>query len=271
MNESCRLFFREEGSLGKTVVIVHGLFGSSDNWMTIGKKLSVTHHVFMVDQRNHGRSPHCNTHSYEAMKEDIVRFFKDREIEKASLIGHSMGGKVAMAFAADYPELIEKLVIVDIAPRNYFLAGENKQHRLIIETLKELRENFVKYNSRNEIGMFLNKRINDPDVVLFILKSIYRDKKTGVFACRLNMDVLDKSLDSIVRCIDEQWLTGKIMGDCPVLFIKGEKSPYITDSDIRVIRKIYHNVQIETISDAGHWLHAEQPEQFLEVLQNFLS
>ena len=262
-----RLFFREEGNSDKVVIIIHGLFGSSDNWITIGRKLAATHHVYMIDQRNHGHSPHCETHSYEDMKEDLVIFCKEHNICKATFIGHSMGGKTAMAFAADYPELIENLVVIDIAPKNYLLVEEKRQHQLIIQTLRELNGN---YADRKEIAAFINNRINDLDVTLFILKSIYRDKKTGKFTCRLNLDVLDKALNNIIGDIDENWFTGKLSGSYPVLFIRGGKSPYISDEDISMIRKIYTNPQIETIPHAGHWLHTEQPKQFLEVLQDFI-
>ena len=271
MEESCRLFFREEGNSGKTIVVIHGLFGSSDNWMTIGRKLSATNHVFMVDQRNHGRSPHCNTHSYETMKEDLARFFKEHQIDKASLIGHSMGGKVAMAFAADYPELVEKMVVVDIAPKNYLLAGENKQHRHIIKTLKNLSNNFDNYKSRGEIINFLSEQLNDPDIVMFLLKNIYHSKDNSQFACRLNLEVLDKSLECIVGDVNEYWFNSRLpVVNYPVLFIKGEKSPYITNSDIPSIYKIYPKAQITTIPNAGHWLHSEQPVLFLEILNGFI-
>ena len=267
MIESCRLHYNEKGNSNDNIVIVHGLFGSSDNWVTIGRRLSENHHVYMVDQRNHGHSPHCKPHSYETMKEDLVRFFNDHMINKATLIGHSMGGKTVMAFAADYPELVDKLIVVDIAPKNYMLIGEKKQHQLIIQALKGLRND---YTSRQEIAAFINNRINDLDVTLFILKSFYRNKKTGKFDCRLNLDALDESLDSIVGDVDAGWFAGKQPANYPVLFIRSEKSGYISDNDIPVIRKIYPDAVIETISGAGHWLHAEQPEQFLKVLKNFI-
>src|SRR5450759_2892470 len=131
------LFYRVEGT-GKPVVIVHGLYGSSDNWLTVAKKLSSEYQVFMIDQRNHGRSPNSEEHSYEAMKNDLAEFFDQQAIEKAIVMGHSMGGKTAMSFAADYPERIEKLIVIDIAPKDYFLLDDESQYYLHKNILRSM-------------------------------------------------------------------------------------------------------------------------------------
>jgi len=271
------LFFREEGKEGKdrkNIVIVHGLYGSSDNWLTVGKKLGVNHHVYLIDQRNHGHSPNSDSHTYEAMKEDLAKFFKQQNLTKAIVIGHSMGGKTAMAFAADYPELTEKLVVVDIAPKDYFLMGENSQydqHQYILQTLMEVQHNCDRFKSRDDIGNFLKLRLDSKALVRFLLKSIYRDKESKHFRCRLNIDVLNDSLDEIISGVNERYFSDRIpILNYPVLFIKGEKSNYVQDEDLALIRKIYPEVQIKRIPNAGHWLHAEQPALFMEALERFI-
>lgn len=268
------LFFREEGKEGKNIVIVHGLYGSSDNWLTVGKKLGVNHHIYLIDQRNHGHSPNSDIHTYEAMKEDLAEFFGKHNLTKAIVIGHSMGGKTAMMFAADYPELTEKLVVVDIAPKDYFGLGENSQyyqHQHILQTLMEVQNNCDQFKSRDDIAKFLKIKLDSKELVQFLLKSVYRDKETGQFRCRLNIDILNDSLDEIISGVNERYFSDRIpILNYPVLFIKGEKSGYIQEDDLSLIRKIYPEVQIKRIPQAGHWLHAEQPKLFMEALQSFI-
>ncbi len=268
------LFFREEGSHGKKIVIIHGLYGSSDNWLTVGKKLGANHHVYLIDQRNHGRSPNTKEHTYESMKEDLAKFFDQQNIDKAIVIGHSMGGKTAMLFAADYPEKVEKLIIADIAPKDYMALGENSQfyqHQLILETLIELNDNCAEYKSRDDIANFLTLKLGDKDLVMFLLKSIYQDRETNQFRCRINVELLNDSLDEIISGMNLRWIEDRIpILTYPVLFIRGAKSQYISEDDQKLIREIYPEAQIKTIPDAGHWLHAEQPKLFMDALLEFI-
>ncbi len=268
------LFFREEGHKGKNIVIVHGLYGSSDNWLTVGKKLGSDHHIYMIDQRNHGRSPNANVHSYETMKEDLSEFFDKHQIDKAIVIGHSMGGKTAMFFAAEYPEKVEKLIVVDIAPKDYLLLRETSQyyqHQLILQTLQELNNQCENYKSRDDIADFLMLKLGDQGLVQFLLKSIYLDKETRHFRCRVNVDVIYDSLDEIVGGVNERWLDDRIpIMNYPVLFIRGANSNYLSKEDETIVKTIYPEAQIETIPDAGHWLHAEQPKLFMEALRRFI-
>jgi len=268
------LFFREEGSKGKNIVIIHGLYGSSDNWLTVGKKLGKKHHVYLIDQRNHGRSPNADEHTYELMKEDLAEFFKRQEIDKAIVVGHSMGGKTAMYFAAEYPEKIEKLIVADIAPKDYLDLGESSQyyqHQLILQTLIELKNNCASYKSRDKIAEFLTLRLGSPDLVMFLLKSIYIDKETKQFKCRVNVEVLYDSLDEVISGMNYRWIDDRIpILSYPVLFIRGEKSNYLSEEDIKMVKEIYPEAQIETIPNAGHWLHAEQPRLFMEALEKFI-
>ncbi|MHA7108947.1 alpha/beta fold hydrolase [Sunxiuqinia elliptica] len=268
-----QLFFREEGkSNSQTIVIVHGLYGSSDNWLTVGKKLGLNYHVYLIDQRNHGRSPNADSHTYENMTEDLAAFFEEHQIEKATVIGHSMGGKTAMFFAAEYPEKVEKLIVADIAPKNYLDLQEKSQyylHQHILESLKEVRQQ--QYESREEIADFLRLKLDNESLVLFLLKNVYRNKETHKFDCRINVDVLYDYLDEVISGVNYRWLEDRMpILNYPVLFIKGEKSPYISDEDVQRIREIYPEVQFENIPNAGHWLHAEQPQLFMEALERFI-
>ncbi len=267
------LFFREEGKDKKApIVIVHGLYGSSDNWLTVGKKLGQTQHVYMLDQRNHGRSPKSNEHSFELMKEDLANFFEKQNIDKATVIGHSMGGKAAMYFASEYPEKINKLIVVDIAPKDYFQLAEKSQyylHKNILESLIEVE--LGNYQSRQEIADALSLKIDGEELVQFLLKNVYRDKVTKQFACRINAPVIYDALDEIISGVNYRWFEDRLpIFNYPVLFIRGEKSNYIMDEDLHKIQKIYPEVQIDNIPDAGHWLHAEQPQLFMEALTRFV-
>ncbi len=268
------LFYREEGEEGKNIIIVHGLYGSSDNWLTVGKKLGLSNHVYLVDQRNHGHSPNSSIHTYEAMKEDLSGFFEKHHLGKSVVIGHSMGGKTAMYFAADYPELIEKLIVVDIAPRDYLELGENSQyyqHQLILETLVEMQNNCDSFRTRQDIADFLQLKLGSKPLAQFLLKSIYRDKETQRFKCRINIDVLSDSLDEIISGVNERLLSDRIpILSYPVLFIKGELSNYISKEDIALIHKIYPEAMLKIIPGAGHWLHAEQPALFMDALESFI-
>lgn len=266
-----KLFFREEGS-GFPLVIVHGLYGSSDNWLTVAKKLADKFHVYVVDQRNHGRSPHSDEHSFDAMKNDLAEFFDDHQIEKACLLGHSMGGKTAMWFAAEFPERVEKLIVADIAPKDYFLRNEDSQfflHNNILQTLLEV--DLATVDSRAQVERYLLEKIDSAQIVQFLLKNLHRRKETQSFEWRLNVRVLYETLDEIIRGVNLRWLEDRIpITTYPVLFVKGADSGYIIQEDFSLIRKIYPEAEIVEIPQAGHWLHAEQPQLFLEIVLRFL-
>lgn len=265
------LFYRVEGT-GKPVVIVHGLYGSSDNWLTVAKKLSSEYQVFMIDQRNHGRSPNSEEHSYEAMKNDLAEFFDQQAIEKAIVMGHSMGGKTAMSFAADYPERIEKLIVIDIAPKDYFLLDDESQyflHKNILRAMLEI--DFSKVESRKQVEDFLNERVDNAQIVQFLLKNVHRNKENHQFEWRLNVPVLYDNLDEIINGVNTHWFDDRLpIYNYPVLFIKGANSNYILPEDYASIRRIYPEAEIIEIQDAGHWLHAEQPQLFMNVVWSFL-
>lgn len=267
-----KLFFRQEGD-GFPLVIVHGLYGSSDNWLTVAKKLSGDYKVYLIDQRNHGRSPNAEEHSYGAMAADLAEFFDDQHIESAILIGHSMGGKTAMHFAADYPERVGKLIVVDIAPKDYFLLNDESQyylHNNILRTMMEI--DFSKIETRKQVEDFLLERIDSAQIVQFLLKNVHRSKESHQFEWRLNVPVLYDTLDEIIKGVNAHWFDDRLpILNYPVLFIKGALSNYILPEDIPSIRRIYPEAEIAEIPAAGHWLHAEQPQMFMETLINFLN
>jgi pimeloyl-ACP methyl ester carboxylesterase len=261
------LYYRKEGK-GPVVVVIHGLYGSSDNWMNMGKRLAENHTVYMIDQRNHGRSPFADEHTFDAMRDDLAAFFKKHQIEKATLLGHSMGGKTAMWFAADYPGKVEKLVIADIAPKDYLQLKDNSQYHLhcnILLALKEL--DFSRVKKRKEVDDLLSERIDDSRIRQFLLKNVTKDKKTKQYKWRLNVEVLYDYLDEIVGGVNRQWFDDRLpITSYPVIFIRGLKSNYIMDEDIPLIKEIYPDATIVDIPGAGHWLHAEKPDEFMEAV-----
>lgn len=263
--KNAKLFFRKYGQ-GPPLIIIHGLYGSSDNWVSIGRKLAKDFEVYLIDQRNHGKSPHSNEHNYNLLKKDLKEFMDSHSIEKAIIIGHSMGGKTAMFFAADYPEKVSHLVIADISPRSYETTNFKQllAHSAIIKAMYNL--DFYGINSRYEIDDILAKSIPEKRVRQFLLKNIKRSKYNE-YSWNLNIKTIKNELNNIMKGLDENHpeITG-----FPVLFIKGEKSDYILDEDIKVIKKIFPYADIETFPNAGHWLHAEQPELFLEKTKNFI-
>jgi esterase len=261
------LFYRKEGN-GSPLIIIHGLYGSSDNWLNIGKRLAEKHTVFMIDLRNHGRSPFSQEHTFDALKADLVEFFLKHKIKKATILGHSMGGKTAMWFAADYPEKVEKLVIADIAPKDYMLLNEESQfylHQNILLAMKEI--DFLRIKTRNDIEDRLNEKIDDPRICQFLLKNVEKEKQTKLFRWRVNVDVLYNSLEEIVSGVNKSWFDDRIpITAYPVIFIRGMKSKYILPEDEQLIKEIYPDASIIDIPEAGHWLHAEQPELFMQAV-----
>lgn len=267
-----QLFYRVEGA-GFPLVIIHGLYGSSDNWLSVAKKLSASFQVFTIDQRNHGRSPNSEEHSYEAMKNDLAEFFDHQKIEKAIVMGHSMGGKTAMWFAANYPERIEKLIVVDIAPKDYFLMNDESQYHLHNNILRAMLEiDFSKIDPRKRVENFLNERIDRIEIVQFLLKNAHRNKETNQFEWRLNVPVLYDNLDEIISGVNGRWFKDRLsIYNYPILFIKGANSNYILPEDFDLIRRIYPESEIVEIPGASHWLHAEQPDLFMKAVWNFLN
>ncbi len=262
-----KLFYRKTGN-GSPLIIVHGLYGSSDNWVNIGKQLAENYTVYMIDQRNHGRSPFANSNTYNDLRNDLEEFFEQHKIEKATLLGHSMGGKVAMWFAADFPEKVEKLVIADISPKNYLQLNDDSQfylHQNILLAMQEIDFSIIK--SRNDVDDFMAEKIDNKQIRGFLLKNVVMDKVTKRYKWRLNAEVLYDYLEEIVSGVNRNWLDDRIpITSYPVIFIRGMKSKYILPEDEKLIKDIYPDSRIIDIPDAGHWLHAEQPEKFMNAV-----
>lgn len=261
------LHFREYGS-GPVLIILHGLYGSSDNWITIARRLEDHYRVLLPDLRNHGASPHTPTHTFTGMVADLAQFFEETGTENAFLIGHSMGGKVAMQFAAEYPKKVNRLMIIDIAPKNY-LAGNSsykhiRQHEMILELLQN--PDLSRFHSRRELDDFFSTKINEESVRLFLLKNIHRNK-TGLFEWKINAGVLKDSFRSMVSEVDQDWFEERIpITAYPVTFVRGLNSDYVSDEDWKEIRKIYPEAILVSFQDAGHWLHAEQPDKLIATI-----
>lgn len=252
-----KLNFKTFGQ-GPPLIILHGLFGMLDNWQTAAKQLSDHFMVFILDQRNHGRSPHVDEIGYPSMAHDLKVFMEDNWVHEAHLLGHSMGGKTVMQFALEYPEMVDKLIVVDIAPKAY--AGG---HQLIFEALQSLALETVQ--SRSEADQKLGQLVTDLGIRQFLLKNLSRDKDTGGFRWKMNLDVIARDYPKILAGLDAG---GSFEGD--TLFIRGGKSDYISTDDETSIRNLFPSSHIETIDGAGHWVHAEQPQALLKVVRQFL-
>ena len=251
-----KLFYRTLGK-GKPLFILHGLFGSSDNWMTLGKKFAESYHVVLVDLRNHGRSPNSDHWDYSVMTEDIYQLANDLGFTSINLLGHSMGGKIGMTIAGKYPGFLNRLIVADIAPRHYPI-----RHRTIIDGLLSIDLQQIK--SRIEADTQLATFVSQPAIRQFLLKNLDRDDKNG-FKWKLNLKVINDHIENVGAAT-----FSSEMISIPTLFIRGINSDYITDEDIMEIRKYFSNSKTESIGNAGHWLHAEQPEAFINTVLAFL-
>ena len=242
---------------GKPLLILHGYFGNGDNWKSIGNKLSDTFQVHLIDQRNHGRSFHSDAFDYELMVEDLYHYIQQHQLEKVHLLGHSMGGKTVMLFAVEYPELVDKLIVADISPRMY-----PPHHHDILDALNSI--DFTKQTSRKLIDEKLAEKISEIGVRQFLLKSIYWKEK-GQLDFRFNLQSLIENNDEVGAA-----LPSFTIFEGETLFLKGENSGYISSNEEPLINAHFPNNRIVTIKNAGHWLHAENPKDFLKALEDFL-
>ena len=243
---------------GTPLIILHGFLGMSDNWKTLGKKYAENgFQVHLVDQRNHGRSFWSDDFSYELMAEDLMRYLDHHDMETAIILGHSMGGKTAMEFAVSYPDRAVALLVADISPRFY-----PPHHHEIINGLKQLP--FGRLASRTQADEVLSRYLKDPGTRQFLLKNLYWIEK-GDLGFRANLDVLAEKQDEIGAPIAA---TGYYKG--PTLFLKGDRSEYISAGDMEIIKRHFPDARIETIRNSGHWVHAENPVDFLNSSMDFL-
>ena len=250
-----KLFYREYGE-GQPLIILHGLMGSSDNWLPQAKMLSEHYHVFVIDQRNHGQSPHHEELTYEALTEDLLEFIQTHQLRQPIILGHSMGGKAAMNFALQNPDIPEALILVDIAPKAYEI-----RHDYIVEGLKAVPIDSVQ--NRNDADEALSRHVADPAVRQFLLKNLMR-KPEGGFGWRINLPVIDRSIHAISSGLFAEGCFTK-----KTLFIRGLKSDYILDEDLETIRKYFPQARLVDMN-TGHWVQAEKPAEFVEEVMKFL-
>ena len=251
------LYFSTLGS-GKPLVILHGLFGSGKNWQSHARRFAENFQVFTVDLRNHGESFHADEMNYSVMAADVARLLYRLELSDCYILGHSMGGKVAMMLALHNPDLVARMVIADIAPVAYFHHYDDLINPLLALPLATI-------ESREQAQQLLRQNIPEDQLRAFLLQNLVRD--SAGWRWRVNWQVIQR---------DMEWLTGfdnlpqDWFIEFPSLFIRGEKSDYIGDAEIEVIRNRFRDCRIETIAAAGHWLHAEQPEPFSRLVVDFL-
>ncbi|MHB1148646.1 MAG: alpha/beta fold hydrolase [Lutibacter sp.] len=243
---------------GQPLIILHGYFGMSDNWKSLGAKFSENFEVHLIDQRNHGRSFHSEDFDYELLVEVLYNYIQHYQLKNTILLGHSMGGKVAMQFAVTYPELVDKLMVADISPKFY-----NPHHEDILAALNTV--NFSLQNTRKKVEDVLRIYIKEEGVLQFLLKNVYWKSKEEL-AFRFNLQSLMEHNSEVGEALP--YFT-HFNGE--TLFLKGEKSNYITEDDYALISAHFPNSKIITVKNAGHWLHAENPEQFYEEVINFLT
>ena len=266
-----KLFFRELGQGDENLIIIHGLYGSSDNWLSVARLLEDKFRIFLVDQRNHGQSPHCDEMDYTLMADDIKEFMQQQKLSKATIMGHSMGGKTAMLFALKNPLLVDKLVVLDIAPKHYSkhtnFARITGDHRAIVDALLSI--NPAEHSSRSSVGKALKQSVPNSTVRSFLLKNITRDSDKKL-SWKLNIQAISDSLDKIMDGVSEFDAADEFPEHGTVVVIRGSNSPYVQDADIQQIRKYFPSAQLADIPDAGHWLHADQPDLFIKTLRYFL-
>jgi esterase len=254
-----KLNYKQVSSEGQPIVVLHGVFGSLDNWATVSKAIAdAGYAVYLLDQRNHGRSPHSDEFTQKAMAADLAEFLQDHSLQNPVLVGHSMGGKTVMRYAMEYPDTYDKLVVVDIAPKYY-----PPHHESLLEGLNALP--LTEIESRQQADDLFSAHEPNVGVRQFLLKNLYRTDE-GTFAWRFNLPVLTAQIENVGEAIPKLRTVSE-----PALFMRGALSSYIKDTDQEAIEDLFQNAEIVTIPKAGHWVHAEQPKGFVEALTGFLA
>ncbi|MGO2294876.1 MAG: alpha/beta fold hydrolase [Psychroflexus halocasei] len=245
---------------GKPLLILHGFLGMGDNWKTLAKRYAdeMNYQVHLIDQRNHGRSPHCDEFNYDLLAADLKSYMDKNNMSSADLIGHSMGGKTVMTFSTHFPTYVNKMIVVDIAPKYYA-----PHHQQILEGLTAVDE--ACFESRKDADDLLSEYIKIKSIRQFLLKNLYRKNKKE-YGLRVNLDSLKANINEIGKA-----LKANETFDGETLFINGKKSDYITDEDTNLIKNHFPNSKIQPIQNAGHWVHAEQQDEFYNVTSAFLA
>ena len=243
---------------GSPLIILHGLFGMLDNWKSFANELEDEFEIFLVDQRNHGRSFHSEDMDYELMARDLRDFMEEAGLEKANIMGHSMGGKTAMAFAGLFPEKVMNLIVIDIAPKEY-----EPGHETIFKALRSLPVENIQ--QRRDAREHLNKYIDEEGVRLFLLKNLKR-KDDGDYEWRMNLESIYENYAHILSALPKD-----LKYEGPALFVSGAKSSYIKEEDEALIRQHFPHANIEVIEKAGHWVHVDQKDALLDRVRSFLT
>jgi len=251
-----KLHYQDSGE-GHPLIIIHGLFGSADNWRSMAKYFSRFYRVISVDLRNHGRSPHSDMQDFASMAADIEQLCGDLGLHKVHVLGHSLGGKVAMQFAAEQPAWVEKLVVVDISPRRYF-----SEHTPLMDAMLAL--DLKKLDSRSAVDAALADKVTDKSVRQFLLMNLQSGDE-GLY-WRINLPALKANYQQLMAPVCENATVS-----ANSLFVYGSLSEYVTDEDRALIRQQFPQAQFQAIEKAGHWVHAERPQQFKQIVEDFLN
>lgn len=253
-----QLNFKRYGEAGTPLLILHGFLGSLDNWHTLATALGEAGYlVYAIDQRNHGKSPHTHEHSLQLMADDVNDFCMQQHLNSVIVLGHSMGGKVAMRFALDHPEKVARLIVADIAPRAYKPGAHDAVFKAIFNVQLE------KAATRKEAEEQMSAWLGDFGTRQFILKSLERTESG--FQWKFNIEILYREYHQAILAVENNTPV-----NMPVLFIRGALSLYVRDEDKSQISQLFPQAQFETIENAGHWLHADQPELFLTCVLKFI-
>ncbi|HLG03559.1 MAG TPA: alpha/beta fold hydrolase [Bacteroidia bacterium] len=253
-----KLFFRKSGD-GQPLFILHGLFGSSDNWAGLAKQWSQYFTVYTVDLRNHGQSPHSEEWNYSVMAEDLMELIAAENLRGVNLLGHSMGGKAAMRLALDFQQALSKLIVSDIGTKKY-----PDNNRNVVDALLKVQPE--KLTSRKEAEAILSANLQDPGTVQFLLKNLYwKETVSGKqLGWRFNLGAISKNLEAVGEATNSP-------APCEVdtLFIRGERSDYITAADEQEIKRVFPHSKIVTVPNAGHWVHADNPQGMFNAVMEF--
>jgi len=264
-----KLFYRKYGE-GPPMIILHGLYGSSDNWVTIAKSLGDNYTVYLPDQRNHGLSPHDDIHDYDSMRNDLFELAGDLKLDKFFLAGHSMGGKTTISFALKWPEMINGLLIADISPfvNETTRQSAYNQHLNILEAMLSI--DLSRISTRGEADLILLDKIPSEKVRGFFLKNLKRSN-AGNYIWKINARSLLNNLDKIMEGIDRgAYMTQQITG-FPVIFLQGADSDYLPFTDYRDILRVFPAAEFITVANAGHWIHSDRPDEVVKYLKKLLN
>lgn len=263
-----KLFHRKYGS-GPPLIILHGLYGSSDNWVTIARHLSDSFTVILPDQRNHGQSPHSEVHDYDSMRDDLFELVSDSGIKKFFLAGHSMGGKTAISFALKWPEMLNGLLIADISPFTTENAQNSihSQHSTILNAVLSL--DLKKVNNRKDAESLLSLKIQSEKERGLILKNLERNSE-NTFAWKFNAPSLSKNLKKIMVGVERPSDFNSQITGFPIIFLKGGDSEYIPKNDYKDILKVFPAAEIIEIPGAGHWIQVDKPEEVVKYIRRLL-